>query len=303
MNILWLFLILIISGALLFGAYKFMGKIGLYVFGLFSIIMAHSLYVANGGLINIGDYGFYSSVVMSVLFFASYFLLLSKYGTKTGFKFLLLISSALFAMIAIETILSQIHGSEFSLVDLVTTSVAFLVANIFEMVFAIIIYDMFRSTSMKPIWGTVISLAIIVLIDAIIFHAVFEIGSLAFADMMLALGTGAYQRLIVLALVVPFVWWIAHVRSAGLNEREKKNLEEENQEKELIKPAKVEASSKPERKEVKAKKVEPKKTPAKAPVKKDVVKEVKKPASKPSAKKAEVKKPASKKSVKSNAKK
>lgn len=222
MNLLWIAIALVVSAGLLVGLYKFLGKIGLYVFGLYAMTIANFCLVNTGGALNMGDYPIYFAGIMGVLFFGAFFLLIAKYGTKTGFKFSLTMASAFLVFVVINNLLDFVQGTEIYIMDIIRTSGTLFISYLFEMMIGIVLYDLIKTTKLDKFWNCLICFGIIVLLNTIIFSLIFKSGTFTFAEVATMFGTMLYQVAIVFCLVVLLLYWISTFKPATVQYIEEK---------------------------------------------------------------------------------
>ena len=298
-NLLWLFLILAVNLGLLWAAYKFFGKTGLFVFGAFAVIQAN--FQAGLGQIAVGTIGVFASAATWVTLLLAIVLLVQKHGAKSLLTFTIIVGATMAAVLATDLFAMFAIGMEITFLDIFTSSLCTLLLFGIECLVAVVVNELFNGVKIHEYLKLAIILAVLVLVDVILFTGVQSINIMT-GEQMLEFGVAnLWQKAVVFALVLPMLWLLLKtnvkdlepILDAKINEQPTEKTEEPKEEltEEKVEAKEVEIIVEEEKAEEKPKtrKTTAKKTQAKKPAAKK--------ATKPAAEEATAKKTPAKKTT------
>ena len=281
-NLLWLFLILAVNLGLLWAAYKFFGKTGLFVFGAFAVIQAN--FQAGLGQIAVGTIGVFASAATWVTLLLAIVLLVQKYGAKSLLTFTIIVGATMAAVLATDLFAMLAIGMEITFLDIFTSSLCTLLLFGIECLVAVVVNELFNGVKIHEYLKLAIILAVLVLVDVILFTGVQSINIMT-GEQMLEFGVAnLWQKAVVFALMLPMLWLLLKtnvkdlepILDAKINEQPTKKAEEPKEEltEEKVEAKEVEIIVEEEKAEEKPKtrKRTAKKTQAKKPAAKKATK-------------------------------
>ena len=281
-NLLWLFLILAVNLGLLWAAYKFFGKTGLFVFGAFAVIQAN--FQAGLGQIAVGTIGVFASAATWVTLLLAIVLLVQKYGAKSLLTFTIIVGATMAAVLATDLFAMLAIGMEITFLDIFTSSLCTLLLFGIECLVAVVVNELFNGVKIHEYLKLAIILAILVVVDVILFTGVQSINIMT-GEQMLEFGVAnLWQKAVVFALTLPMLWLLLKtnvkdlepILDAKINEQPTKKAEEPKEEltEEKVEAKEVEIIVEEEKAEEKPKtrKRTAKKTQAKKPAAKKATK-------------------------------
>lgn len=287
-NLLWLFLILAVNLGLLWAAYKFFGKTGLFVFGAFAVIQAN--FQAGLGQIAVGTIGVFASAATWVTLLLAIVLLVQKYGAKSLLTFTIIVGATMAAVLATDLFAMFAIGMEITFLDIFTSSLCTLLLFGIECLVAVVVNELFNGVKIHEYLKLAIILAVLVLVDVILFTGVQSINIMT-GEQMLEFGVAnLWQKAVVFALMLPMLWLLLKtnvkdlepILDAKINEQPTEKAEEPKEEltEEKVEAKEVEiiveeekAEEKPKTRKTTAKKTQAKKPAAKKATKPAVEKE------------------------------
>ena len=277
-NLLWLFLILAVNLGLLWAAYKFFGKTGLFVFGAFAVIQAN--FQAGLGQIAVGTIGVFASAATWVTLLLAIVLLVQKYGAKSLLTFTIIVGATMAAVLATDLFAMFAIGMEITFLDIFTSSLCTLLLFGIECLVAVVVNELFNGVKIHEYLKLAIILAVLVLVDVILFTGVQSINIMT-GEQMLEFGVAnLWQKAVVFALMLPMLWLLLKtnvkdlepILDAKINEQPTEKAEEPKEElaEEKVEAKEVEiiveeekAEEKPKTRKTTAKKTQAKKPAAK----------------------------------------
>jgi len=281
-NLLWLFLILAVNLGLLWAAYKFFGKTGLFVFGAFAVIQAN--FQAGLGQIAVGTIGVFASAATWVTLLLAIVLLVQKYGAKSLLTFTIIVGATMAAVLATDLFAMFAIGMEITFLDIFTSSLCTLLLFGIECLVVVVVNELFNGVKIHEYLKLAIILAVLVLVDVILFTGVQSINIMT-GEQMLEFGVAnLWQKAVVFALVLPMLWLLLKtnvkdlepILDAKINEQPTEKAEEPKEEltEEKVEAKEVEIIVEEEKAEEKPKtrKTTAKKTQAKKPAAKKATK-------------------------------
>ena len=281
-NLLWLFFILAVNLGLLWAAYKFFGKTGLFVFGAFAVIQAN--FQAGLGQIAVGTIGVFASAATWVTLLLAIVLLVQKYGAKSLLTFTIIVGATMAAVLATDLFAMLAIGMEITFLDIFTSSLCTLLLFGIECLVAVVVNELFNGVKIHEYLKLAIILAVLVLVDVILFTGVQSINIMT-GEQMLEFGVAnLWQKAVVFALMLPMLWLLLKtnvkdlepILDAKINEQPTEKAEEPKEEpvEEKVEPKEVEIIVEEEKAEEKPKtrKTTAKKTQAKKPAAKKATK-------------------------------
>ena len=294
-NLLWLFLILAVNLGLLWAAYKFFGKTGLFVFGAFAVIQAN--FQADLGQIAVGTIGVFASAATWVTLLLAIVLLVQKYGAKSLLTFTIIVGATMAAVLATDLFAMFAIGMEITFLDIFTSSLCTLLLFGIECLVAVVVNELFNGVKIHEYLKLAIILAILVVVDVILFTGVQSINIMT-GEQMLEFGVAnLWQKAVVFALMLPMLWLLLKtnvkdlepILDAKINEQPTEKAEEPKEEpvEEKVEAKEVEIIVEAEKAEEKPKtrKTTTKKPQAKKPAAKKTTTPAVKQESKPAAEK------------------
>ena len=281
-NLLWLLLILGVDVALLWLAYKFFGKIGLFVYGTFAVIQAN--FQTSVGVINVGEIGVVANVATWLTLLLTIVTLLHKYGAKSVLAFTILVGGAMGATLLTDLFAMYAMDMEITFMSIFTSSLCTFLLFGIECLIAVVVNELFRGSKISDFLKLVIILAVLVVLDVILFCGVQSI-NLPFGQAMLDFAlANLWQKAVVFALMIPMIYVLLKTKDKdleailekGISEEPAEKSEEKTEEKveekteepvqveEVQEPREVEIIVEAEEEKKPAKKTTTKKTAAKA---------------------------------------
>lgn len=281
-NLLWLFLILAVNLGLLWAAYKFFGKTGLFVFGAFAVVQAN--FQAGLGQIAVGTIGVFASAATWVTLLLAIVLLVQKYGAKSLLTFTIIVGATMAAVLATDLFAMFAIGMEITFLDIFTSSLCTLLLFGIECLVAVVVNELFNGVKIHEYLKLAIILAVLVLVDVILFTGVQSINIMT-GEQVLEFGVAnLWQKAVVFALMLPMLWLLLKtnvkdlepILDAKINEQPTEKTEEPKEEltEEKVESREVEIIVEEEKAEEKPKtrKTTAKKTQAKKPAAKKATK-------------------------------
>ena len=281
-NLLWLFLILAVNLGLLWAAYKFFGKTGLFVFGAFAVAQAN--FQADLGQIAVGTIGVFASAATWVTLLLAIVLLVQKYGAKSLLTFTIIVGATMAAVLATDLFAMLAIDMKVTFLDIFTSSLCTLLLFGIECLVAVVVNELFNGVKIHEYLKLAIILAVLVLVDVILFTGVQSINIMT-GEQMLEFGVAnLWQKAVVFALMLPMLWLLLKtnvkdlepILDAKINEQPTEKAEEPKEEpvEEKVEPKEVEIIVEEEKAEEKPKtrKTTAKKTQAKQPAAKKTTK-------------------------------
>ena len=281
-NLLWLFLILAVNLGLLWAAYKFFGKTGLFVFGAFAVIQAN--FQAGLGQIAVDTIGVFASAATWVTLLLAIVLLVQKYGAKSLLTFTIIVGATMAAVLATDLFAMFAIGMEITFLDIFTSSLCTLLLFGIECLVAVVVNELFNGVKIHEYLKLAIILAVLVLVDVILFTGVQSINIMT-GEQVLEFGVAnLWQKAVVFALMLPMLWLLLKtnvkdlepILDAKINEQPTEKTEEPKEEltEEKVESREVEIIVEEEKAEEKPKtrKTTAKKTQAKKPAAKKATK-------------------------------
>ena len=281
-NLLWLFLILAVNLGLLWAAYNFFGKTGLFVFGAFAVIQAN--FQAGLGQIAVDTIGVFASAATWVTLLLAIVLLVQKYGAKSLLTFTIIVGATMAAVLATDLFAMFAIGMEITFLDIFTSSLCTLLLFGIECLVAVVVNELFNGVKIHEYLKLAIILAVLVLVDVILFTGVQSINIMT-GEQVLEFGVAnLWQKAVVFALMLPMLWLLLKtnvkdlepILDAKINEQPTEKTEEPKEEltEEKVESREVEIIVEEEKAEEKPKtrKTTAKKTQAKKPAAKKATK-------------------------------